>query len=57
MPETTSTPITLDKFVDDFKVGLNNRHENQLGNSVTLFDDETIVTTVPAGNKQLALVI
>ena len=57
MAKAAGAAMRAFKFLDDFKTDLNNRDDNKLRNAIADFDGETFVAAVPAGNKQLALVI
>ena len=57
VPKTTYATVSANKLINDFKVRLYNRHNDKLCDTVTDFDSEAFVTTVPAGDEQLALIV
>ncbi len=57
MPETTLGTHTGVEILDNLELGLNHRYKNQLCNTIAHFDSKGCATTIPAGNKQLALLV
>ena len=57
MTEATATTLTLFKFIHDIESYLNNRHKYQLRNSIARRYQKALLSAVPAGNKNLPLII
>jgi len=57
MTETTATALTGIEFRDNLKLGFHHRDENHLGNPVTRFNRECLMTAVPARYEYLALIV
>ena len=57
MAEAALGTLGRSEFGNHFKARLHNRHQHKLGNPLTGFDSEAALATVPAGHKNLALII
>ena len=57
MPETASATARRFKIVDDLEGGLDDGDDDQLCDTITGFDAEVLISTIPAGDEQLSLVI
>ena len=57
MSEAAYAPVCFNEIINHLEIRLNNRHNHKLRNTVTHFDGETITAAIPAGDKQLPLII
>ena len=57
MPESAGTPPGLFETVNQLKLCTDYRNNDQLGNPVTRTNRQRLTAPVPAGNKQLSLII
>ena len=57
MPEATFTTLAGTKFLDDIKICLDYRHNDQLSQTQAGFEYKILAATIPARHKQLPLVI
>jgi len=55
--KTTRTTITRIEIIDDLEAGLYDRDKYHLRDSLTRINGKTVAAPIPAGNKQLPLVI
>src|SRR5690554_1112484 len=55
--KTTFTTFTGSEFVDDREVGLNDRDDDQLGDTFQRVENEALVSAIPARDQQLSLII
>ena len=55
--KSAGAAVSFDEIIDDFEVGLDHWHNDQLCDAVADIDSEAICAAVPAGDEQLALVI
>ena len=55
--ETTFSTAAIVKFLDDGKFCLHHRDHHQLCNSFADFDAKAVAAAIPAGDKQLSLVV
>ena len=57
MPKATFSPIRFNEFIHHIETRLHHRQYNQLRNSFPHFDAKRLPPPVPAGDKQLPLII
>ena len=57
MAETAGATGTFIELFDFFEIDLHNRHKNQLRNAFADMNGKSGIAPVPAGDKNLALVV
>ena len=57
MTKPAGTALAFGEFVDDLKVNLRHWHENHLRDAITYRNFKGRLTSVPKGDKHLALIV
>ena len=55
--ETAGSALCGFKFIHNFKGRLNNRNDDQLGNSFHGFNGKRLLRAIPAGDHQFSLIV